>query len=156
MLELADDVIAFFSGLNPVHEILQPVSPQTKRVDALGKHPRKKQGVIANMLAQLALPIKRWRRAVHWIGLEEHFPDIGQRFSSGSLYFKELFGFAEFRQDMGDVGRNFRIAKADFFRVAFSYQFCEELLQGMRFRYHLGSPPSSNQNPRAARILNNH
>ena len=51
---------------------------------------------------------------------------------------KELLGVAELRQQMRDVRHNLRIADADLFRVMTSHQVLKQVLQRMRFRYHLG------------------
>src|ERR1700693_1036191 len=59
MLELRHDVIAFLARLHPFDEILQAVAPKPEVINALGKHSREEQRVVANMLSYLAFAVKR-------------------------------------------------------------------------------------------------
>ena len=67
VLKLGDDVIAFLAGLHPVDKVFQALVPQTKLVDAFGKHSGEEESIVPDMLAYLALAIERGRRAVDWI-----------------------------------------------------------------------------------------
>src|SRR5262249_5427133 len=66
-VKLRNDIVALLAGLHPIDKILQPVSPQPEGVDTLGKHPRKKQRVITDMLTDLPFAVERRRRPEHRI-----------------------------------------------------------------------------------------
>ena len=137
VLELGDDVVAFFAGLDPFDEIFQTLAAQPEMIDALGKHAGEKQRVVADVFAHLALAIERRRGAVDGIGFEQHLADIGQRTIGRVMNLEQLIGFAELRQQMRNIGDDLRIANADFFGVVPSHQILKQLLQRMRFRNHI-------------------
>ena len=58
-VELRNDVIAFFPGLHPVDKALQAIATQPEVIDALGKHAGEKEGVVADVFADLAFAIER-------------------------------------------------------------------------------------------------
>src|ERR1700733_15922949 len=64
VLKLRDDVITFLPRFYPVDKILGAITAQAEMVDALGKHSRKKQSVIADVFAHLSFAIKRRRGTV--------------------------------------------------------------------------------------------
>src|SRR6202166_3427308 len=79
VLELRDYVIAFFPSFHPIHETLDPLTPQAIMVDTLRKHSRVKQRKVANVLADLAFAIKRGRWTVDRVRLDQHLAHIVQR-----------------------------------------------------------------------------
>ena len=95
------------------------------------------------MLADLALAIKRRRRAIDRIRFHQHLADIGERLTVSRLDFVELFDFTELGQQVGNVIHNLGIANANLLRVPLTYNFDEKLLQRMRIRNHFLRPPNA-------------
>jgi hypothetical protein len=131
VLELRHDVIAFFAGLDPLHEILQAIAAEAEVVDAFRKHSGEEQCVVADMLAHLALAVERGRGTVDGIGLKQHLADIGERAIAGSVNLEQLIGVAKFREQVRDVCDQLLVADADLLRIVPPYQFQEELPQRM-------------------------
>ncbi len=132
-LELGDDVVTLFAGADEVDEILQPLPPQAKMIDRLGEHAGEEERVIADVLAHLALAVKRGRLAEYGIGFEQHFADVVQLLPGGVADAPQLIDLGELRQHVGDVLAHLRIAQADALVEMFADQREKELLQWMPF-----------------------
>src|SRR5579871_2935433 len=139
VLEFRNDVVALFAGSHKVNQRFHPHAPQTMMIQALRKHAGKEECIVANMLAHLALTIKRRRGPVDRIGLQNHLAQIAQRASVIVFNFVESFGFAEFGKQVSYVRMNFRAAQAHFTIVAFNY-FLEKYLERTGLRNHLITP----------------
>ena len=94
-VKLGDDMVALFSRFHPIHKAFQPMAPQSKVVNALGKHSGKKQGVIPDVLTHLPLPIKRRRGSEHGIGFHQHLTHITQSAPRPIADLEQLFNIAE-------------------------------------------------------------
>src|ERR1019366_4541800 len=136
LVELGDDVIALLPSPNEIDKVLQPLSPQAVVVDALGKHSGEEQGVIANVLADLALAVKGRRRPVNGIGLQQHLAHVVQRTPSGIANLVQLLALAELRENVDDVILHFGIAQSDVTIEVVVNQFGEQPLQRVRFWNH--------------------
>ena len=90
-----------------------------------GNMPAKEQGVVADVLAHLALAIERRRGSVHGIGFEQHFAHIVQRAVGGVANLEQLLRVAKLGQQVGDIADQLRIANADLFRVVTADQVNE-------------------------------
>src|SRR5437764_6236496 len=136
VLELGNDVVALLPGLHPVNKILQALPAKPQMVDALREHAGKKEGEIADVLTDLTFAIERRRRAVYWVGFQQHLAHVVQRTIPGVLNLEQLVRFAELGQQVRDIGHDLRIANANFVCVVLPHQVFKELLQRMRFRNH--------------------
>src|ERR1039457_7625621 len=105
-------------------------------VDALGKHSGEEQGVIADVLADLALAVKRWRRPVNGVGLKQHLANVVQRAPSGLANLVQLLALAELRENVDHVILHLGIAQSDVAAEVLVDQFCEQLLNRVRFWNH--------------------
>ena len=93
-----------------------------------GNMPDKKQNVVANMFAHLALAVERRRGAVNRIGLQQHLADIAQRAALSVAHFVELLGLAELAQHICDVVLHLGIAQTNLAVEVIVNQFSEQTL----------------------------
>src|SRR5271170_4068656 len=143
MLELRNDVITLLAGFHPVHEIFHAIAAQVEMIDALRKHPGKEKRVIPDVLANLALPIKRRRGAVNRIRFDQHLANVSERSASAIANLEQLFDFAELGHQMRDIVDNLRVAYPNLLCIMPSNKLNKKLLQRMRFRNHFSGPPNS-------------
>src|ERR1700687_2630807 len=118
--------------------------PQSQMIDALGEHPGEEQRVIADVLANLPLAIKRRRGTEHRVRLQQHFSYVSDWLAGGVLKFEQLVGVTKFCQQMRHISHQLRIPNPNLVGIVLSYEIHKEFLQRMIFGNHVFS---SNREP---------
>src|SRR5947209_3287939 len=113
MLELRHDEIALFASADDIDEVLQAGAAQAVMVQALREHPGEEQRIITNVLAHLALVIKRRSGTVDRVGFQQHFSHIAERPSIGIPDPVQGFSLAELSQKVGDIALDLSTAQPD-------------------------------------------
>src|SRR5947209_12838172 len=126
MLELRNDEVTLFAGTDKIYEAFQPGTAQTALVQALREHPGEEQRVIANVLAHLALVIKRRRGAIDGVGFQQHFSYVAETAAITISDLVQSFGLAKLGEKIGHVTVDFRTAYPHFSVIAL-YNFLKEL-----------------------------